>query len=143
VLKFVSFPLKIKRMTEFIQFCRENPTKREISFLYSHIDVEALKKQRNNKAHHAVINFMYDLLACQRDQGITEAMQNKGGLKDAQWMEVDCLESLGEVHRLLNLHKTVVETGSSGPPETGSRSLQSYASESADDPAMKEELRKK
>ena len=104
--------------------------------------VEALKRQYNNKACHAVINFMYDLLACQHDQGITEAMQTKGGLKDVQWMEVECLESLREIHRLVNLHKSVVETGSSGPPETGSRTLQRYVSESAEDPARKEELRK-
>jgi hypothetical protein len=51
--------------------------------------VEALKNQYNNKACHAVINFMYDLLAYKHDQGITEATQNKGGFKDVQWMEVD------------------------------------------------------
>ena len=102
-----------------------------------------LKKQYNNKACHADLNFMYDMLACQHDQGITEAMQNKGGLKDVQWMEVDCLKSVREIHRLLNLHKTVVETGSSGPPETGYRTLQRYASESAEDPARKEVLRER
>ena len=99
--------------------------------------LEAFERQCNNKACHAVINFMYYLLACQYDQGITEVMQTKGVIKGVQWMEVDCLESLREIHRLLNLHKTVVETGLSGPPETGSRTLQRYASEVAEDPARK------
>ena len=48
-------------------------------------------------------------------------MHEKGGLKDVQWMEVDSFQGLREIHRLLHLHKTVVNTGSrGGPPETGS-----------------------
>ncbi len=104
--------------------------------------VDRMKKTMyRNKTSHALIDFLYDLLSCSHDKEIAQVLKTTA-VKDIQWLDVEALHPLRDLQRLFNVHKTVIDTTSSGPPPAGSRALQRYSSEADEEPGRKEELRK-
>ena len=99
-----------------------------------------VKNKYTNKATHEVIDFLYTMMSGHFDIAISQAIKlNKGEIKGILWAEVDGLTAMRDIYRLLNMHKAVVCTGTSIPPEVGRRTLQRYNSESQNDPEQQVE----
>ena len=77
--------------------------------------VSAMKLRYKNKIAHAMIDFLYDVMACTHDKRIAEMLKTTA-IKDVRWLDVPGLEDLREIFRLLNLHRAVMETHHSDVP---------------------------
>ena len=103
-------------------------------------ELSIVKDKYTNKATHEVIDFLYHIMSCNSDEPILQVIKaNKGDLKNIAWSEADGFSAMREIYRLLNMHKAVVNTGTSNPPEVGRKTLQRYNSESQEDPEQQAE----
>ena len=106
------------------------------------VPVDMLKKKLKNKIAHAIIDWCYDLMTLTFDAPITKTLSEKTVFKDIVWTEVEGLNGLREISRMLNLHKTVIDTRSNGPPAEDRRQLQRWSSDSNGDSEEQSEMRK-
>ena len=76
------------------------------------------------------------------DDHIEKALGKHASFAEITWTEVDGFQGLREISRLLNLHKSVIDTRTCGPPAEDRRQLNRNHSETNGDVEQESELRK-